>query len=337
MSPLIIQLVSFASPVTSLRGSPLYLAPEILKYRRYDARADLWSVGVILFECLYAVPPFAADSIMQLAEKITSDTKIKAPSGVRVSHACKDLLQRLLQRDPEQRLSFEEFFAHPFLDLEHMPSEESYSKGVALVSDAVDLDGRGDKMRAYEKYVEGLRYLVPCLSHGTGRPEFIKQRNALRMKVNSYIRRAEELKDKCNVSNLTSDEERALLRAYDIAFEADELAEAGYAEDALAKYREALEVLVPTIGKFKGSEREAMYRQVQDWVERAEKIKITCDADRELASNATSHKSKGSSSAEAAQKTRPWITLKKRSTRAPNFKPISAEDTFLPTQSCRVQ
>ena len=32
-------------------GSPLYMAPEILQHQKYDAKADLWSVGAILFEC----------------------------------------------------------------------------------------------------------------------------------------------------------------------------------------------------------------------------------------------------------------------------------------------
>lgn len=41
----------------TLCGSPLYMAPEILLSQRYDAKADLWSVGAILFEAvsIYAV------------------------------------------------------------------------------------------------------------------------------------------------------------------------------------------------------------------------------------------------------------------------------------------
>lgn len=42
----------------TLCGSPLYMAPEILYFHKYDAKADLWSVGTILFELLTGRPPF---------------------------------------------------------------------------------------------------------------------------------------------------------------------------------------------------------------------------------------------------------------------------------------
>lgn len=49
-----------------------------------------------------------------------------------LSETCKDLLKRLLQRNPNDRISFEQFFAHPFIDLEHMPSADSIKKAVCL-------------------------------------------------------------------------------------------------------------------------------------------------------------------------------------------------------------
>ncbi len=41
----------------TLCGSPLYMAPEILRFHKYDAKADLWSVGTILFELVVGARP----------------------------------------------------------------------------------------------------------------------------------------------------------------------------------------------------------------------------------------------------------------------------------------
>lgn len=58
---------------------------------------------------------------------------VQLPAGARVSRDCRDLLLRLLERDPDSRISFDEFFLHPFVDLEHMPSAESLDKAVSGV------------------------------------------------------------------------------------------------------------------------------------------------------------------------------------------------------------
>ena len=51
-------LVQLQGLAETLCGSPLYMAPEILHFHKYDAKADLWSVGTILFELLTGRPPF---------------------------------------------------------------------------------------------------------------------------------------------------------------------------------------------------------------------------------------------------------------------------------------
>ena len=50
-----------------------------------------------------------------------------------LSANCKDLLKRLLQRNPKDRISFEQFFNHPFIDLDHMPSSNSFPKAVCFI------------------------------------------------------------------------------------------------------------------------------------------------------------------------------------------------------------
>ena len=55
---------------------------------------------------------------------------LQVPRDSNVSQECKDLLLSLLKRDPKERITFEEFFAHPFLDLEHAASASSLTKAV---------------------------------------------------------------------------------------------------------------------------------------------------------------------------------------------------------------
>ncbi|RMZ80423.1 hypothetical protein DV737_g3024, partial [Chaetothyriales sp. CBS 132003] len=122
-----------ALPPTSLAetlcGSPLYMAPEILRYEKYDAKADLWSVGTVVYEMVTARPPFRASNHVELLRRIEkSDDKIKFGDDIQVSRPVKELVRALLKLDPRQRIAFDAFFAHdiitgpiPGLAAEDMP------------------------------------------------------------------------------------------------------------------------------------------------------------------------------------------------------------------------
>ncbi|GLD94645.1 hypothetical protein PINS_up003269 [Pythium insidiosum] len=129
----------FARPLAStslaetLCGSPLYMAPEILKFQKYDAKADLWSVGTILFELVVGRPPYGGANHVQLLANIERN-ELRIPSDVSLSSDCRTLLQGLLQRRPASRLGFDEFFRHPFVGMadvvEHTESEASRSSSL---------------------------------------------------------------------------------------------------------------------------------------------------------------------------------------------------------------
>ncbi|KAI0128471.1 Serine/threonine-protein kinase ATG1 [Xylariales sp. AK1849] len=104
-------------PATSLAetlcGSPLYMAPEILRYERYDAKADLWSVGTVLYEMVSGKPPFRAANHVELLRKIeNAEDQIKFSRDCQVSSELKGLIRGLLKRNPVERMSFDNFFNH---------------------------------------------------------------------------------------------------------------------------------------------------------------------------------------------------------------------------------
>ncbi|GJV76914.1 protein kinase, ATP binding site-containing protein [Tanacetum coccineum] len=99
----------------TLCGSPLYMAPEIMQLHKYDAKADLWSVGAILFQLVTGRTPFTGNNQIQLLQNIMKSTELQFPPDVKdLTPECIDLCRKLLRQNPVERLTFEEFFTHPF-------------------------------------------------------------------------------------------------------------------------------------------------------------------------------------------------------------------------------
>ena len=95
-------------------GSPMYMAPEIMKYKKYDKKADLWSLGVIFYELLTGKTPFTASNHAELLENI-ENKKIYFPSHIKISHSARDLLIGLLNKDSKKRITWRELFNHEWL------------------------------------------------------------------------------------------------------------------------------------------------------------------------------------------------------------------------------
>ncbi|XP_050244322.1 serine/threonine-protein kinase ATG1c isoform X2 [Quercus robur] len=116
----------------TLCGSPLYMAPEIMQLQKYDAKADLWSVGAILFQLVTGKTPFTGNNQIQLLQNIMRSTELHFPLDITdLSSDCKDLCQKLLRRNPVERLTFEEFFNHPFLS-QKQPAESLRRSSILL-------------------------------------------------------------------------------------------------------------------------------------------------------------------------------------------------------------
>lgn len=99
----------------TLCGTPMYIAPEIVYEKKFYINSDLWSIGIILFQLLYGYFPFGSPkNILELMKNIDS-TILKFPlpnEREGLSRSVHDLLSLLLQRDPKNRISWNEFFSH---------------------------------------------------------------------------------------------------------------------------------------------------------------------------------------------------------------------------------
>lgn len=104
------------SMAETLCGSPLYMAPEILRYEKYNAKADLWSVGAVLYEMTVGKPPFKAANHIELLKNIEKcNDQIKFPKAAQVPEPLKRLIRSLLKYNPTERVSFNEFFNDPLI------------------------------------------------------------------------------------------------------------------------------------------------------------------------------------------------------------------------------
>ncbi|XP_008545603.1 serine/threonine-protein kinase fused [Microplitis demolitor] len=98
--------------LTSIKGTPLYMAPELIEECPYDHNADLWSLGCIAYEMIVGTPPFQTTSILHLVRLIRFES-IKWPDFI--SPTCRSFLQGLLQKIPSQRLTWPDLLEHPFV------------------------------------------------------------------------------------------------------------------------------------------------------------------------------------------------------------------------------
>ncbi|XP_028564777.2 serine/threonine-protein kinase ULK2 isoform X1 [Podarcis muralis] len=100
----------------TLCGSPMYMAPEVIMSQHYDAKADLWSIGTVIYQCLVGKPPFQANSPQDLRMFYEKNRNLIPSVPRETSASLADLLLGLLQRNQKDRMDFEAFFSHPFLD-----------------------------------------------------------------------------------------------------------------------------------------------------------------------------------------------------------------------------
>ena len=99
-------------------GTPLYMAPEILKGHQYDSKVDVWSLGTIFYEMLTGFTPFTGTSKDDLKKNLENGN-YRLPKSIKISLEGLDFMNCCLQHNPNDRLSWEELLKHQYLNYDY--------------------------------------------------------------------------------------------------------------------------------------------------------------------------------------------------------------------------
>lgn len=117
-------LENTAGKAMTMIGTPSYLPPEVVDNKPYGIKADIWSLGVVLYELLVLEPPFQGHCLAALVLKIVT-TEPKPVPAQNYSEEVRRMVTWCLQKDPEKRPSTDELLDLPTLrhDIGLLPSE----------------------------------------------------------------------------------------------------------------------------------------------------------------------------------------------------------------------
>ncbi|KAJ3104184.1 Serine/threonine-protein kinase ulk3 [Phlyctochytrium planicorne] len=152
-------------------GTLQYTPPEVLKkHRPVNEQSDLWAVGIIFYEMLEGLPPFAsARNLDELLKSIVAESPdpVPYPKAQSLSNECKDMLDKLLQRDPLRRSTAHDLRENSYLDLEYVPGPMSEAQGMSSRDEAVRLKALArtdeDRKKVLSTFTTAIAHLLSAL------------------------------------------------------------------------------------------------------------------------------------------------------------------------------
>ena len=142
--------LSDAEDLTStLLGTPATQAPEVRFTGLYNSKVDLWSIGVIMYQLLFKSLPFKSKTKGDLTREILNWKGVQFPQNNELSEICKDLINKLLKKEPKERIDFKEYFSHKFFLEEHkkeLLEEQKRKKEKVEFKEIIDFDKKFNKL-----------------------------------------------------------------------------------------------------------------------------------------------------------------------------------------------
>ncbi|CAG8702684.1 7680_t:CDS:10, partial [Funneliformis caledonium] len=148
--------------LTTTCGTPGYMAPEIFKRTGHGKPVDLWAIGVITFFLLCGYTPFDRESSVAEVEAIVrADYKFEHPYWEGISETAKDFINKLLNVDPDSRLTAHQALSHPWLS-EPLPSPTGGFQNRDLLNSVRE---NFNARRTFKKAVDAVKVINSLKSH----------------------------------------------------------------------------------------------------------------------------------------------------------------------------
>lgn len=191
-------------------GSPYYVAPEVLR-KHYGPEADVWSAGIILYILLSGVPPFWAETEIGIFKQILQGKlDFESEPWPSISDSAKDLIRKMLERNPKKRLTAHEVLCHPWIVDDRIAPDKPLDSAVLSRLKQFSAMNKLKKMalrviadRLSEEEIGGLKELFKMIdTDNSGTITFDELKDGLR-RVGSELMESEikDLMDAADIDN----------------------------------------------------------------------------------------------------------------------------------------
>jgi calcium-dependent protein kinase len=149
-------------------GSSYYMAPEVLK-KNYTEKCDIWSIGVILYILLTKFPPFNGKNDEEIYESIRiGEYDMESPPLDKISPQAKNLISRLLDKDPNTRISAEQALKHDWFN-------KTKTKELLFATAKKNIKGMLNKLCTYKTNFKLQQVAIAFIVHNISQTEEVKR------------------------------------------------------------------------------------------------------------------------------------------------------------------
>ncbi|CAD8050508.1 unnamed protein product [Paramecium sonneborni] len=165
--------------MTSIVGTPIYMAPQILFKQEYSSKCDIWSLGIIFFELLFGKLPWFANDIIDLLDKIQNQSLI-IPKQPKISLKSTKFLSGCLEKEEKNRFNWIEIF-------EFFNSKENLK---------IQISSFHENNQSFENKTQRIYYFNKTFRERTNSSKFhyIKSNDSIENQTISQTRRKDESK-----------------------------------------------------------------------------------------------------------------------------------------------